>query len=74
MNREMGYTDYRLVVLGQIQVVRDRLDILEERLLTQNIGDSRTTEWIEDAIGNVSLQTGFLVGALTNLGDYRGKL
>ena len=59
----------RVSVLGQIAVMRRRLDRLEAALVDRPIGDMAMTEEIEDAINNIAFQAGALVAQLTRYKD-----
>jgi hypothetical protein len=54
--------DERLKVIGQIEVVRARLDALKKVLINEPIAGTAN---VENEIGNLSLQMGVLVGAVT---------
>lgn len=61
--------DARLRLLGQIAVMRARLDAVEELLVSNPIGAVRRPEEEVNAIGNLTFQTGFLVGIATKYHD-----
>lgn len=61
----------RLALIGQIQVVRERLTKLEDGLLSLPLGYAYKDEAFEDAQGNLSFQVGGLIGRLTR---YRALL
>jgi len=54
-------TDERLKVIGQIEVVRARLDALKKVLVAEPYGG---TNLAMDEVGNLSFQTGILIGAV----------
>lgn len=60
--------DTRLMLLGQIAVVRARLDRLEGLLAEQPLM-AGISEQIADAIGNVSVQTGVLIATIAQYQD-----
>lgn len=63
--------DTRLMLLGQIAVVRARLDRLEGLLAEQPLmaASPYRSEQIADAIGNVSVQTGVLIATIAQYQD-----
>ena len=61
--------DARLMVLGQIAVMRERLDRLESELVRLPAGGQYLLEGVNDAIGNLSFQTGILIGTLSKYKD-----
>jgi hypothetical protein len=65
----------RLAVLGQIAVMHNRLERLEQILLDMPLGPRNFVGPEEaDAIGNISLQAGVLVGLLTKYQDNKSNV
>lgn len=60
-----GEAQTRLQVLGQIAVVRERLAVLERWLVGMPMSDQSLGPAVADALGNLSLQMGVLVGVIT---------
>lgn len=65
----MSADKQRLIVLGQIVVMRDRLDALEEALIHVPVGYAYRDDTYNDAAGNLSFQTGILIAELTTYED-----
>ena len=62
----------RLIVLGQIQVVSERMLAVENALIDKPLDD--ITPLTTDEHGNLSFQIGMLVGVIGNYQDLCAKL
>lgn len=63
----------KLEVIGQISIVEDRLTELKSHLMVAPLGEAWLSDQTANLIGNVSLQTGVLIGLLSDYQDSDAK-
>lgn len=67
---EPTVVDERLALLGQIHIVRKRLDTLEANLSSLPVGYAYRDKTFENDQGNLSFQVGVLMGRLSRYRDF----